>query len=233
MMIKLKHIIPAVASLALVSCGIMKNTGGDEDAFVGKITYGMSVELPGEEDGGSMAQQIQAMLPSAIEVATNGVDFGMKMDGPQPMHMISKVDEGMMYTIAGGQYSKTAIDTSTNADAPALTVEELPETMEILGYTCKAYSVTQEGVEAASTLYVTDEINVVSTGGDNPITSGPPGFSDQVKGTALRMEQNISQMGMEMKIIVEAKAIEEGETATTQILTIPEGDYQEAEEAAE
>lgn len=224
---KLKHLLPVLAGFAMVSCGMMK---GEPEAFKGKMTYGLSIEMADGSEN-PMLQQFAGMLPSEMVVASDGENYGMKMDGMQGMHLVAKPSEDMVYIASQGQFIKQKLsemsqeeEAEAEESADDMTVEETGDTKEILGFNAKGYKVTNaEG--NVTTIYVTEDI-VMSTPDAMGGMGGPAGFADQVKGTPLRIEQGLSQAGMEMLLIFEATAIEEGSEAAMPITTPTEGDYQ-------
>ncbi|NVK26541.1 MAG: hypothetical protein HWE14_00790 [Flavobacteriia bacterium] len=224
---KLKHLLPVLAGFAMVSCGMMK---GQPEAFTGKMTYGISIEMADGSEN-PMLDQMKGMLPNEMAVASDGENYAMKMDGMQGMHLVAKPSEDMVYIATQGQYIKqklSEMNQPEEGEEPAseddISIEETGDTKEILGFTAKGYKVTDADGNV-TTMYVTEDLvmNVPEAMGG---LGGPSGFSKQVKGTPLRIEQSLGQAGMDMLIIFEAAAIEEGAEAATPILTPEEGDYQ-------
>lgn len=226
---KLKHIIPAIASVAMVGCGAMGSSA--DKPFEGQITMGSSIELPDEY--ADMAAQFEGMLPEEILIASDGKDFGVKMGGMNAIHRVVRVEEGMIYMAAGDDLVKQKLPTEEpEAEGMEdLQVEKLEETRDILGYSCSAYrlDMSDQPQGGVATFYTTEDINFnppASAG----ILSVPPSVRNQISGTVLRIEQEMSQMGMDMKIIIEATGIQEGAEAAEAVLTMPEGTYRDMEE---
>ncbi|NVK05310.1 MAG: hypothetical protein HWD92_10825 [Flavobacteriia bacterium] len=225
---KLKHIIPAIASIAMVGCGAMGSSANKP--FEGQITMGSSIELP--EEYQEMAAQFEGMLPEAILIASDGKDFGVKMDGMNAVQRVVRVEEGMIYMASGQDLIKQKLSTEPADDTGMedVTVEKIEETREILGYTCTGYRMDMGagGQAGVATFYTTEDINF-----NPPVNSGiisvPANVRSQMSGTVLRIEQEMNQMGMEMKIIIEATGIQEGAEAAQAVLTMPEGEYEEME----
>ncbi|GGH71106.1 hypothetical protein [Phaeocystidibacter marisrubri] len=226
---KFKHILPVFAALALVSCGAFKSS--EPKPVVGKITYSMKVESVDGQDN-PMIEAMQQFLPSRVEQASNGVDYAMRMDGMQAMHIVAKSADSMVYVAAGGEFIKTSISNLNNqADSEQgeieTVVEELGDTKEVLGMTCKGYRVTAG--ETVSTLYVNSDFTLNSPSGMPNMMNGAQATGN-VEGTPLYVEVIMNQGGQEFKMIMEATEFVEGEEAIKDILTPSKGEYVYQEE---
>lgn len=222
-----KYILPALATVVLASCGGSKSASGPKP-FVGKISYSMTLGTPDGEENPMLAG-MQGMMPSELVQASNGTDFAIKMDGMQAMHLVAKGEEKMMYIATQGQFLKQPMPESDTAstDDSEVSIEQLEETKDILGYTCKAYTINNG--ETKIKIYVTDEFELSPPEGMN-IGTGGNGSAQMVPGTPLRTETVMNQGGMELLITLEAVAIEEGKEAAAALLVPSEGDYQLIEE---
>lgn len=223
---KLKHILPVIASLALASCGSTGSMGSNAP-FVGKITMGTSVELP--EEFADMAAQYEAAMPQAIQIVSDGTDFGVLMEGPNGMQRVVKTEEGMIYTVVGQDKYKQAFptDEAEVEGSENIQVQKLEETVDVLGYTCNAYKIEMTGDMAITgevVVYTTTDINF-NPPAQSGVISIPPQAASQIDGTVLRIDQSMSQMGMDIRIIIQATSIEEGSEAALEALTLPEGEY--------
>lgn len=221
---KFKHILPAFAALALVSCGAFKSSG--PKPVVGKITYSMKIEsVDGEAN--PMIDAMQQFLPNKIEQASNGSDYAMRMDGMQAMHIVALSADSLVYIATGGEFIKSPIS-SLNKKAEEAQgetepmVEELGDTKEILGITCKGYRVTTG--EVVSTIYANNEFTLKSPAEMPSMISGTQS-AGSVEGTPLYVEVIMNQAGQEFKMIMEATEFVEGEEAIKEILTPTEGEY--------
>lgn len=220
-MIKLKHILPIFASVALVSCGMFKSS--EPEKFIGTITYKMQYAAPeGEEN--PMLEAMSSMFPSELIQGTDGVNFGMKMNGGQAMHLVANVAEKMYYISTQGQFIKQAFpEPDTTASTENITIEELTEEKEFLGLTCQGYKITNG--ETVTTVYVTSKF-VLDQPQDMLIGAAPEAMA-QIVGTPLYTHSTVNQGGQNVVITLEATAINEGAEAAKEIVTPAEGEYME------
>lgn len=225
-MLKLKHILPLAAVVALASCGSSKSASGPRP-FEGKITYSVGVSAPEGEDG-SMIEAMSSMFPSEMSMAYDGKDFGMQMDGMQAIHIVARTEENMMYMEMAGQKMKRSMAdlNSDTAESAKPEITPLEETRTILGLECKGYQIKTEASEMI--LFVTEEFAMNQPEGLNLGMGG--GVAGDIPGTMLYSRATIEQGPMKMVMTFEAIGLEEGKEATTELLTLSEGEYELMEE---
>lgn len=219
---KLRNLLPVLASIAMIGCGSLKSN--EPKPVIGKLTYSMDIKSP---DGKSnpMIEAIKGFLPTKMEQGSNGVDFGLKTDGMQAMHIVTKTEEGMVYIAAAGEFikSKLNLDTdSLNAEVDNLNIEELSETKEFLGMVCKGFKMKSEGVSAI--IYVNESFELKRPEG-LPDMSFTGGAFNGIKGTPLYVEATVSEAGQAFVIVMEATEFIEGTEALSDLLTPSPGDY--------
>jgi len=116
----------------------------------------------------------------------------------------------------GKKYLKQSTKTSEE-DLKGITVTATGETKTILGYVCKAYSVTtnKDGVEVKMIMYTTDKITA-----PNKETNA---FGDKVSGFPMYLEMDV-QKPVAMKTIAEVTEVKVEKVDDSKFdMTIPEG----------
>lgn len=174
----------------------------------GEIKFSISYE-------GKDVEQLKAMLPSAYHMWFKNGNTKMVTEGGMQAAMIgdiiSKSNEGFIYFVNSNTktVNKVKQEEQKQSDVKPEVVKE-KGTAVILGHTCQKYKVTIKGKDGSSDLvnyvWAAEDIDIKGTSTKSKFGAGQFMF-EGIKGFPLKIELNMNQAGMTMKMVLTAVSL--------------------------
>lgn len=211
-----------IFSILLMASQLLSFAGPDN--FEGNINFAIDLE-------GTGTDILKAMLPNSYVYTIKGDQMVFKMEGGMTGGMLGEVvinsNDGNHYVVKHSDKKAFKMDAEEvkekGQEQIDAKVEVLDEYETILGYKCRKYKIitTQKGEEIVQFLWATPDIELGMQENVNSQLSGNI-FYENVKGFPLKVETDITKMGMEFKMIMTATSVQK-ESVSKDAFSVPSG----------
>jgi len=195
------------------------NTFAQEKISEGVITMKQKMSSDNAEVNAQLAMIGEMTSTIFFKKGKSRAEVSNKMSGDITVIIDQSIAEMLMLMDGpmGKVYGKKST-ILTEEQLGKISVTETDETKTILGYECKRFDlvVSDQGVESTLKFYMTDAIEIP--------TQQTALYGGKLKGMAMYMEMEMSQMGMEMMIKFEVVEVRKENVDDSKFeMTIPEG----------